>query len=191
MKLLVDSADISEIESLLASFPIDGVTTNPVLIAKEKRPFKQQFQEIRHLLPDRLPLHVQIIADDCKGMIDQARTLYDWLDGNVWIKIPVSKEGLRAIRELSADSIRTTGTTIYTPLQAVLAAKAGAGYVAHMSTGLIMNTVMGRVLSKRLPIFSDHTVLTAKCLRQALNITAKFSPRWKRGAMKRRSALSF
>ncbi|KAA6474904.1 transaldolase family protein [Bacillus swezeyi] len=130
MKLLVDSADISEIESLLASFPIDGVTTNPVLIAKEKRPFKQQIQEIRHLLPDRLPLHVQIIADDCKGMIDQARTLYDWLDGNVWIKIPVCKEGLRAIRKLSADNIRTTGTTIYTPLQAVLAAKAGAGYVA-------------------------------------------------------------
>ncbi len=128
--MLVDTADIAKIEHLLGSFPIDGVTTNPALIAKEKRPFKQHIQEIRRLLPSRLPLHVQIIAEDCAGIIEQAKYVHDWLDGNVWIKIPVTNEGLHAIQKLTADNIKTTGTTVYTPLQAVLAAKAGAGYVA-------------------------------------------------------------
>ncbi|MBU8788982.1 MULTISPECIES: transaldolase family protein [Bacillus] len=130
MKMLVDSANLSEIERLLDSFPVDGVTTNPALIAGEKRPFKQQIQEIRRLLPDQLPLHAQIIAKDSSGMVSQARDLYHWLDGNAWIKIPVTKEGLKAIEQLSRENIRVTGTAVYTALQAVLAAKAGADYVA-------------------------------------------------------------
>ncbi|MCY8032900.1 MULTISPECIES: transaldolase family protein [Bacillus subtilis group] len=130
MKMLVDSANISEIESLLDSLPIDGVTTNPALIAGEKRLFKQQIKEIRRLLPDHLPLHAQIIGKDCAGMMEQAKDLHDWLDGNVWIKIPVTKEGLRAIQQLSKENFRITGTAVYTAAQAVLAAKAGAGYVA-------------------------------------------------------------
>ncbi|AJO20268.1 transaldolase [Bacillus paralicheniformis] len=130
MNMLIDSAHIPEIERLLDSFPAGGVTTNPALIAREKQPFKQQIQDIRRLLPEHLPLHAQVIADHWRDIADQAKALYNWLDGNVSVKIPVTAQGLYAIRELAAENIQTTGTTVYTAAQAVLAAKAGASYVA-------------------------------------------------------------
>lgn len=158
MNMLIDSAHIPEIERLLDLFPAGGVTTNPALIAREKQPFKQQIQDIRRLLPEHLPLHAQVIADHWRDMADQAKALYNWLDGNVSVKIPVTAQGLYAIRELAAENIQTTGTTVYTAAQAVLAAKAGASYVAPYVNRIDQEYGNGAGVSKRLSAYLTHTV---------------------------------
>ncbi len=129
MKLIIDNANIDDIRSMYEFFPMDGVTCNPTILAKEKRNPYDVLKEIRDFIEDG-ELHVQVVSEDSDTMVEEAYRILKELGNNTYIKIPTNKEGLRAIRILAAAGIHVTATAIYTQMQAFLAAKAGASYVA-------------------------------------------------------------
>ena len=130
MELYIDDANIEAIERLIDLYPIDGVTTNPSILAKAKKDPKEILNEIRKIIGEDRILFVQALPLTAEGMIEDARTIVKELGNNTIVKIPSIPEGFKAIRELKKEGIRTCGTVVYTPLQAYLAAKAGASYVA-------------------------------------------------------------
>ncbi len=130
MELLIDDADLKAIEHIYAYYPVDGVTTNPSILAKAGRPPFALLKEIRALIGEQAQLHVQAVARDAAGMVEDARRIVNELPGNTFVKIPCVPEGFKAMRQLKSLGIPVTGTAIYTPLQAFLAAKAGAVYAA-------------------------------------------------------------
>ncbi|MHC8523863.1 fructose-6-phosphate aldolase [Rossellomorea sp. H39__3] len=130
MRLVIDSADTKWIKKIVECFPIDGVTTNPSIVVKEKKPFLPLLREIRSLIGDDKDLFVQTISTDAKGIIQEAESIVNAISGKVVVKIPVTMEGIKAIKHLHSLGIRTLATTVYTPMNAFLAAKAGADFVA-------------------------------------------------------------
>ena len=129
MELLIDSSDVSKINKLIDLYPIDGVTTNPTIIAKERKPFLSLMKELEEIVGDKM-FHVQILSVTCTDMVKEAFYLNENLNGNVFIKVPVIPEGIKAIKLLQKEGIKTTATAVITPQQALMAAKAGANYVA-------------------------------------------------------------
>ncbi len=130
MRLYIDSASIEQIRHLYEYFPIAGVTTNPSILVKEKRPFLEVLKEIREVIGEDKELFVQVIGDTAEEMVEEARFINRELSGIVVVKIPVTEEGLKAIKGLAMENIPTLATTIYTSFQALMAAMAGAKYVA-------------------------------------------------------------
>ena len=128
MKIFIDTANVKEIQEAVSLGLIDGVTTNPTLIAKEKRPAEVILKEICGLVPG--PVSAEVIALDVSGMVKEARELAK-VSKNIVIKIPLTKEGLKAVRGLSQEGIRTNVTLCFSSTQALLAAKAGASYISH------------------------------------------------------------
>jgi transaldolase len=127
MQFFIDSADVGEIKKALALGLCDGVTTNPSLVAKTGRKFSEVLKEITALVPG--PVSAEVTAVDFEGMIAEAKKFAKVAD-NVVVKVPLIVEGLRAVRALSAEGIRTNVTLCFSPVQALLAAKAGATYVS-------------------------------------------------------------
>ena len=130
MLLLIDDANMEEIRRLTEIYPIDGVTTNPSILAAAGRPPFEVLREIRDFIGPDAELHAQVIARDAAGMVKDAKRITKELGMETWVKIPAVPEGFAAMRELSAEGLRITATAIYTPMQAYLAAKAGALYAA-------------------------------------------------------------
>ncbi|MBQ7174277.1 MAG: fructose-6-phosphate aldolase [Lachnospiraceae bacterium] len=130
MKLLIDHADIDKIREIYRYYPVDGVTTNPSILAAAGRPPFEVLREIRDFIGPDAELHAQVIARDAAGMVKDAKRITKELGMGTWVKIPAVPEGFAAMRELSAEGLRITATAIYTPMQAYLAAKAGALYAA-------------------------------------------------------------
>lgn len=128
MEIFVDTANIAKIREAFQTGIIDGVTTNPTLIAAGNVEFPRVIQEISRLIQEK-PVFVQVTGTTCAEMLEQGRA-YVKLAAKVIIKIPVIPEGIKAIQALCAEGITTCGTLVFTPLQALLAAKAGADYVA-------------------------------------------------------------
>ena len=127
MKFFIDTADINEIKAAMEMGMVDGVTTNPTLISKTGRPFLEVAKEIVETVPG--PVSLEVVSLDTQGMVDEARRLSK-LGDNVVIKIPMTTEGLKAVKILSEEGIKTNVTLVFSPLQALLAAKAGATYVS-------------------------------------------------------------
>ena len=127
MKFFIDTADISEIKAAMEMGMVDGVTTNPTLISKTGRPFLEVAKEIIETVPG--PVSLEVVSLDTQGMVDEARQLAK-LGDNVVIKIPMTTEGLKAVKILSEEGIKTNVTLVFSPLQALLAAKAGATFVS-------------------------------------------------------------
>lgn len=127
MKIFLDTANIDEIKEGASWGIVDGVTTNPSLIAKEKRDFKQVVKEICDIVDG--PISAEVISEDSEGMINEAKELVK-IHKNIVIKIPMTVEGLKAVSKLSKEGIKTNVTLIFSPNQALLAAKAGATYVS-------------------------------------------------------------
>ena len=125
MKIFLDTASLEEIREFADL--IDGVTTNPSLVAREGRPFRELVAEICRLVSG--PISAEVTALDTEGMVAQARDLAKIAD-NVVIKIPMGRAGVRAVRRLSAEGIPTNVTLVFSPVQALWAAKAGATYVS-------------------------------------------------------------
>lgn len=130
MKLLIDDADIGRIERLCRYYPIDGVTTNPSILAKCGRPPYEALKDIRKFIGNAAELHVQVLSRTAEEMVEEGLKIERILGNNTFIKIPAIPEGLRAMRILHDDGYHVTATAIYTPMQAYLAAKAGAEYAA-------------------------------------------------------------
>ncbi len=130
MKLLIDDANVLKIKKILECYPCDGVTTNPSILAKSGKAPYEVLKGIRQIIGKDGELHVQVISDKAETMVKEAKKIVDVLGDNTYIKIPVIPEGLKAIKILKATGYNVTATAIYTPMQAYLAAKAGADYVA-------------------------------------------------------------
>ncbi len=127
MKFFIDTANVEEIKKGIAMGLVDGVTTNPSLLSKEKKDPDAVIKEILSVVDG--PVSLEVIATDAKGMCEEARKLAA-LGPNAVIKIPMTEEGIKAVRTLSQEGIKTNVTLIFQPVQALIAAKAGASYVS-------------------------------------------------------------
>ena len=127
MKFFIDTANIDEIKKGLELGMVDGVTTNPSLVAKEQRSFEDILKDICAIVDG--PVSAEVVSLDADGMVEEARVLAAMSD-NIVIKIPMIEEGLKAVKKLTAENIKTNVTLVFSSTQALLAAKAGATYVS-------------------------------------------------------------
>ncbi len=127
MKFFIDTANIAEIKEANDMGMVDGVTTNPSLIAKEGRDFKEIITDICGIVDG--PISAEVISLEEAGMVKEARELAK-IHENIVVKIPMTIDGLKAVRTLSSEGIRTNVTLVFSTLQALMAAKAGASYVS-------------------------------------------------------------
>ena len=127
MKIFLDTADVKQIKDALSYGVVDGVTTNPSLVAQTGRAFRPLMEEIVALVPG--PVSVEVTDATVQGMLSQARD-YAKMGENVVIKVPINLDGLRVVKALHDEGIKTNVTLIFSASQALLAAKAGASYVS-------------------------------------------------------------
>ena len=127
MKFFIDTANIAEIKKGLEMGMVDGVTTNPSLVARENQPFAEIIAEICKIVDG--PVSAEVVSLEAEGMLAEARELAKIAD-NIVIKIPMIVEGLKAVKKLTAEGINTNVTLVFSAAQALLAAKAGATYVS-------------------------------------------------------------
>ena len=127
MKFFIDSANIDDIKNGISLGMVDGVTTNPSLIAKEKRNFEEVVKEILELVDG--PVSLEVVSTDVQGMVREGEKLVKMGD-NAVIKVPMTTEGLKATKIFAHNGIKVNQTLIFSPVQALMAAKAGAAYVS-------------------------------------------------------------
>ncbi len=127
MKFFIDTANVDAIRKAHERGMVDGVTTNPSLVAKEGRNFREVVNEIASFVKG--PISLEVISEDAEGMIKEARELNGWID-NAAIKIPLTWEGLKAVKVLADEGIKTNVTLCFSANQALLAAKAGATFIS-------------------------------------------------------------
>ncbi|MDD6320079.1 MAG: fructose-6-phosphate aldolase [Oscillospiraceae bacterium] len=130
MKLFIDTANLEEIRKANDMGIVAGVTTNPSLIAKEGRDYAQTLREISNIVDGPISGEVKATTTDAEGMIEEGRAIYAIDPKHMVVKIPMTAEGLKAIRVLSSEGIQTNCTLIFSANQALLAARAGATYVS-------------------------------------------------------------
>ncbi|MBS1262088.1 MAG: Transaldolase [Calditrichaeota bacterium] len=127
MKLFIDSADVNEIREAQEMGVLDGVTTNPSLVAKTGRSFDECAREIVEMVDG--PVSLEVVATDCDGMVREAEQLVNY-GPNVVVKIPLIRDGLKATKTLSERGIKVNNTLCFSPMQALLSAKAGSSYIS-------------------------------------------------------------
>ncbi|MBC8571145.1 transaldolase family protein [Zongyangia hominis] len=130
MKILLDTANLAEIEEIIQYYPIDGFTTNPTILSRDSSDVPATLRRLMEISGGKMEIHVQVTAAESEGMLAQAKALDKFVGKGFHIKIPVTPEGIRAMTLCKKAGIRVTATSIFTPMQALLAAKAGADYVA-------------------------------------------------------------
>jgi transaldolase len=126
MKFFLDTANLDEIRQAAALGILDGITTNPTLVAKEKRKFKELILEICEIVK-RGVVNAEVVSTDTAGMLREGREIATW-HPNVIVKIPMTPDGIRAVVTLTKEGIRTNVTLVFSPAQALIVAKAGASY---------------------------------------------------------------
>ena len=160
MRFFLDTANIEEIESRYDTGLIDGVTTNPTLILKSGRTQQQVIREIAERYPQMESISAEVVAETAEEMVEQAQP-YIALSDNVTIKVPCTREGLKACYELSNDGILTNVTLVFSVSQAILAAKAGATYVSPFVGRVDDNSFGGLCLVKDIAnTYKRHDVET-------------------------------
>lgn len=130
MIYILDTADIEAIKHCNEFYPLAGVTTNPSIISKENTEFWKLVKEIRSIIGEEKMLHVQTVQTKADKIVEEAKLMKKELGGELFVKIPIGEEGLKATMELKKLGIGVTMTAIFTPAQALIAAKAGASFVA-------------------------------------------------------------
>jgi transaldolase len=171
MKFFIDTANVDEIRKGIEMGLVDGVTTNPSLLSKEKKDPDATVREILSLVEG--PVSLEVIAKDSTGMCEEARRLNS-LGSNVVVKIPMTEEGVKAVRVLSQESIKTNVTLIFQPLQALIAAKAGANYVSPFIGRLDDISARGMsIVEDIITIFSNYgydTEIIVASIRSPLHV---------------------
>jgi len=165
MKLFVDTGSIKEIETIAALGILDGVTTNPSLLAKEPGDFRQNLKRICDIVKG--PVSGEVTATDFAGMLQQGHDIAK-IDPHMVVKVPLTRDGIRACKQLSSEGIRVNVTLCFTPAQALLAAKAGASYVSPFVGRLDDISTNGmEVVGEIIQIFDNYEypteVLVASC----------------------------
>ncbi len=171
MKFFLDTANLDEIKKVAAMGLLDGVTTNPSLIAKEKGAFKDIILSICEVVPG--PVNAEVVSLDTEGMLREGRDLAK-LHPNIVVKIPMTKEGMVAVRKLSSEKIRTNVTLIFSPSQALIAAKAGASFVSPFLGRLDDISHVGMDLVRQIVAIFDNyefeTEVLAASLRHPVHV---------------------
>jgi transaldolase len=158
MKLFIDTANVDEIRKASEMGVICGVTTNPSLIAREGRVFKEVIKEISTIVDG--PISAEVISLEAPKMLEEARELAK-LHKNIIIKLPMTAEGLKAVKILSAEGIKTNVTLIFSSVQALLAARAGAAYVSPFLGRLDdIGTNGMELINQIVTIFKVHNIKT-------------------------------
>jgi transaldolase len=158
MKLFIDSGNLKEIETLVPLGIIDGITTNPSLLAKEPGDYKQILKKICQIVQG--PTSAEVVATEADNMIREGRDLAA-IDEHIVVKVPFTREGVKACKTLSSEGLRVNVTLIFSPAQALLAAKVGATYVSPFVGRLddIATSGMGLV-SEIVEIFENYQFTT-------------------------------
>lgn len=160
MYYLLDTADLQEIQKATEVFPLAGVTTNPSIISHEKRDFYAIIKDIRAIIGDRM-LHTQVLGRTCDDILRDADTLQEKIGGNIYIKVPVSIEGYKAMPILKKRGMKVTATAIYTPGQALLAANCGVDFTAPYINRIDNISGMGvNVVHMITDLFKMHNLRT-------------------------------
>lgn len=130
MQYLLDTANIDAIRKAYESYPIDGVTTNPTIISRETTGYAELLRQIRGILGKDGMFHIQTTRVDTDNIVKEAIALRDFINGNLYVKIPTFEPGIKAMKILKNMGFKITATAIFTQQQALIAARAGADYVA-------------------------------------------------------------
>ena len=136
MIYILDTANLEAIKHCNEFYPLSGVTTNPTIISKEKTDFWPLLAKIREIIGPEKMLHVQTTAEKAEDIVAEAKLLKERIGGNFYVKIPIGEEGLKATMMLKKIGIPVTVTAIFTPAQALMAAMAGASFVAPYANRL-------------------------------------------------------
>lgn len=163
MKLFIDTADLNEIKEIASWGILDGVTTNPTLLAKSGRSFQDVIDEIFDLVDG--PISLEVLSEKAPDMVTEAKQIVSKVPqkyrNNVAIKIPMTPEGLKAVKALCREGIKTNVTLIFSANQALLAAKAGATFVSPFIGRLDDNGQEGmRVIQEIMEIFCNYDIAT-------------------------------
>lgn len=129
-KILIDSADIKKAREIEKYYTIAGITTNPTILSKIEGSLEDKLKELKEFTYGKYEVHVQTTESEVEKIVEEAKKLRDYFGESFYIKIPVTKSGLEAMKLCSKEDIRVTATAILTPMQALAAAKNGANYVA-------------------------------------------------------------
>ncbi|MBR2468425.1 MAG: fructose-6-phosphate aldolase [Clostridia bacterium] len=160
MELMFDNANIDTIKEFAEIYPFVGVTSNPTIIKKEgKIDFFNHFRKLREVIGADKSLHIQVVSQTAEEMIKEAEKIVENIDKDVYIKIPVTEEGLKAIKNLKSRGFRVTATAIYTKMQGLVAIAAGADYIAPY-----FNRIQSR---------GSDAAATVACFRQNIDFFGK------------------
>ena len=157
MKYLIDTGNLDSIKHVNEFYPLAGVTTNPTLVSKEEKDFWTLIKGIREVIGEDKELHVQTVQQKAEGMVEEAGRIYDVVGGKFFVKIPIGEEGLKATMMLKDSEIGVTMTAIFTPQQALIAARAGASFVAPYVNRL--DNIIGdgiRVVEDIVTVFDNY-----------------------------------
>ncbi len=130
MMYIIDTANLDSIRHCVEYYPVDGVTTNPTIISRENADFPKLIKDIRGIIGADRQFHIQVTGSTSRDIIREALAIRDFIGGNLYVKVPISAEGLKATVELKKLGLKVTETAIFTQQQALIAAKAGADFVA-------------------------------------------------------------
>lgn len=161
MLYLIDTAKLEDIRRVCEYYPVAGVTTNPTIISREKGDFKKIICDIREIIGENKQLHVQTTATEAKEILREAEMIRQTVGGNFFIKIPITKEGLKATEMCKKMGIGVTMTAIFTQPQALMAARAGADFVAPYINRLDNIVSDGaHVVEEIVALFKAHNINT-------------------------------
>ncbi|MFD2924881.1 transaldolase family protein [Halobacillus naozhouensis] len=182
MKLLVDSANLSQIKKLKNIFPVTGVTTNPSILAKESLLPQESLKEVNHLLGPNEEFHVQVLSENAIEMKEEAYRLLDNYRDSLYVKIPVSEQGYKAIGMLSKEGVRVTATAVFTVQQGILASLAGADYIAPYVNRIDNHNADGIELISKLSSFFEKEQIETKILAASFKNTKQIEDALLHGA---------
>ena len=166
MLYIADTADLEAIRHINEFYPLAGVTTNPSIVSREHTDFWTLMQNIRAIIGPEKMLHIQTVQTDAAGMIAEARLLKEKIGGSLYVKIPIGEEGLKATMAIKEQGIAgVTMTAVFTPAQALMAATAGADFVAPYVNRL--DNILGNgvaVVAEIAELFRVHDVQDCRVL---------------------------
>jgi len=159
MLYILDTANLKQIKRAFDLYPMSGVTTNPTIISKENRNFLDILKEIREIIGEDKMLHVQAVSLKAEDIVKEAEYLKETIGGNIYIKVPVIAEGIKAMKILKKKGIKITATAIFTAEQALMAAIAGAEFVAPYVNRIDNITGNGAgVVAQIVQLFNIHHI---------------------------------
>lgn len=175
MEILLDTASIEQIKEVLKYYPIDGFTTNPSILAKSENNVGEIIREFKELLSPTQTIHIQTTAKKADDMLKQAKLFTEYFGSNFYIKIPITNEGIKALGLIKTEGLKSTATAIFTAAQALLAAKAGANYVAPYINRIDNISGKGTGVVRDIIVILKHYNYTTRVLGASFKNTQQIS----------------